>query len=75
MNSKFIQALGNEFVKGAAMVGLATTDEAALIVVDNDLVMTSNISRQLCFSESDMHKTKADTLCSKVKSLFNPNIR
>jgi hypothetical protein len=69
-----LQALGNEFLKGAAMVGVSTHGDAALTVVDNDLVMTSNISRQLCFDESDMHKTKADTLCRKVKEKFNQHI-
>jgi molybdopterin/thiamine biosynthesis adenylyltransferase len=68
-------ALGNEYAKGIAMLGACTHGESSLTVVDNDLVMTSNISRQLCFGESDTHKTKADTLCHKIKELFNPHTR
>ena len=69
------QALGNEIVKGAAMIGLSTSEGSSLIVIDNDFVVTSNLSRQMCFEESDMHAPKADTLCHKVNSFFNSRSR
>lgn len=71
----FIQALGNEIIKGMAMSGMCTREKGVAIVVDNDLIMTSNISRQLCFSENDTHKTKADTLCRKAGAMFNSHMR
>jgi molybdopterin/thiamine biosynthesis adenylyltransferase len=68
-------ALGSEYIKGAAMMGIATEGDCELIVVDNDLVMTSNVSRQLFFTEQDKHKPKATTLCDRVKATLNPDIK
>lgn len=56
------------------MIGLSTLGENS-VVVDHDLVVMSNLSRQVCFGEKELAKEKAISLCNNARSMFNSHIR
>lgn len=80
-NSKILVAgcgaLGNEIIKNLAMVGCGN-----IYVADMDLVEKSNLTRSVLFRKEDEGKSKAETVCKRVKeindeiniSYFNGNI-
>jgi molybdopterin/thiamine biosynthesis adenylyltransferase len=58
-------ALGNEVVKNLAMLGLGY-----VVVVDMDLVETSNLSRSVLFREGDEGKAKAVCAALAAQGIF-----
>ncbi|TFF89595.1 MAG: hypothetical protein EU549_00095 [Promethearchaeota archaeon] len=59
-------ALGCEIAKNLALVGIGK-----MILVDNDTIETSNLSRQMLFKPGDEGKPKAEVAAREIKK-FNP---
>ena len=57
-------ALGNEIVKNLAMVGIGN-----IFVVDMDSIEISNLTRSILFRKEDLGKSKARTICRRVKEI------
>ena len=62
-------AIGNEVVKGLALVGVG-----CVMVVDMDHVAPSNLTRCVLFRDSDVGRPKADVVCERAAEL-NPDSR
>jgi ubiquitin-activating enzyme E1 len=65
-------ALGCEFIKEFALMGLCIDKEATCTVTDNDNIEISNLNRQFLFRREDVHNPKSKTACNVVKRM-NPN--
>jgi len=63
-------ALGCEFLKGFALIGLAC-GEGSLIVTDDDQIEVSNLNRQFLFRSDDVHHSKSERAAADVKAM-NP---
>ena len=61
-----VGATGCEVAKNLALMGVGK-----LILIDNDVVELSNLSRQMLFSDEDIGKPKAPTAAEKLKKM-NP---
>jgi len=59
-------AIGNEVAKNLAMLGVRK-----LVIVDYDLVETSNLSRTVFFEKGDVGKSKAEVLSRKLESNYS----
>jgi ubiquitin-activating enzyme E1 len=57
-------ALGCEFLKNFAMVGLGCGSDGKVTVTDDDVIEKSNLSRQFLFRNWHIHKSKAEVLLS-----------
>ena len=66
-------ALGCEFLKNFALMGIATNNEKKIIVTDNDNIEISNLNRQFLFRKGDVGKSKSKCACQVAKKI-NPNI-
>ena len=64
-------ALGCEFLKNFALMGMATKPGKELIVTDNDNIETSNLNRQFLFRKTDIGHSKSKCACLAVKKM-NP---
>ena len=64
-------ALGCEFLKNFALMGIATKEGKQLIVTDNDNIETSNLNRQFLFRKTDIGHSKSKCACNAVKKM-NP---
>ncbi len=62
-------AIGNEVVKGLALVGVGQ-----VVVVDMDVVAPSNLTRSVLFRASDVGRPKAEVVCERASEL-NPDGR
>lgn len=61
-------ALGNEVLKNLALLGLGH-----ILIVDFDIIESSNLSRAVLFRESDVGRAKAEVAALRVKEL-NPDV-
>lgn len=59
-----VGALGCEVAKNLALMGVGK-----LILIDNDVVELSNLSRQMLFTEDDIGKPKSEMAAQKIKSM------
>jgi len=59
-----VGALGCEVAKNLALMGVGK-----LVLIDNDVVELSNLSRQMLFTEEDIGKYKSEVAARKVKSM------
>jgi ubiquitin-activating enzyme E1 len=64
-------ALGCEYAKAFALMGLACGPNGSVTVTDNDNIEVSNLNRQFLFRQPDVGKSKAATACAKAK-IMNP---
>ena len=64
-------ALGCEFLKNFALMGMSTAKGKNLIVTDNDNIETSNLNRQFLFRKTDIGHSKSKCACEAVKKM-NP---
>ena len=64
-------ALGCEFLKNFALMGMSTKEGKKLIVTDNDNIETSNLNRQFLFRKTDIGHSKSKCACIAVKKM-NP---
>ncbi|EOD41937.1 hypothetical protein EMIHUDRAFT_425780 [Emiliania huxleyi CCMP1516] len=58
-------ALGCEFLKGFAMLGVACGDGGKLAVTDDDIIEKSNLSRQFLFRNHNVGQSKSLSACSR----------
>lgn len=67
-------ALGCEFLKNFALLGVSTREGALVTVTDNDRIEVSNLSRQFLFRESNVGQSKSVAASEAVKK-YNPALR
>jgi len=67
-------ALGCEFLKNFAMMGLACGEHGNIHVTDMDNIEKSNLNRQFLFRDYDIGKMKSQAACLAIKAM-NPKIR
>ena len=67
-------ALGCEFLKNFALMGISNNNGKKVIVIDNDNIEISNLNRQFLFRKGDIGKSKSKCACKEAKlinSSFN----
>ena len=62
-------ALGCEFLKNFALMGISTNNNKNVIVTDDDNIEFSNLSRQFLFRKKDIGKSKSKIACQETKKL------
>ena len=67
-------ALGCEFIKEFALMGISTGKNALTTVTDNDNIEISNLNRQFLFRREDVSQPKSKTACKVVKKM-NPDFK
>lgn len=66
-------ALGCEFLKNFAMMGVGTDEKGLVTLTDDDTIERSNLSRQFLFRNSDVGKSKSEA-AGRAASAMNPDI-
>jgi ubiquitin-activating enzyme E1 len=66
-------ALGCEYLKQFALMGVASAGDGKLTVTDDDTIEISNLNRQFLFRKQHVTKSKAATACSVAKTI-NPSL-
>jgi len=61
-------ALGNEVIKNLALMGVGH-----IFIIDFDNIEAANLSRSVLFRETDNHRSKAEVVAARAKSI-NPQI-
>ena len=64
-------ALGCEFLKNFALMGVSISKGKEVVVTDNDNIETSNLNRQFLFRKNDIGHSKSKRACIAVKKM-NP---
>jgi ubiquitin-activating enzyme E1 len=67
-------ALGCEYVKAMALMGLSCGPNGALTVTDNDNIEVSNLNRQFLFRKNNVGHSKSATACGIAKEM-NPDLK
>lgn len=67
-------ALGCEFLKNLALMGVACGSKGKVIVTDDDVIEKSNLSRQFLFRDWNIGQAKS-TVASSAASFINPNLK
>ena len=67
-------ALGCEYVKALALMGVSCGPNGSVTVTDNDNIEISNLNRQFLFRPADVGKPKSATACAKAKAM-NPDLK
>ena len=67
-------ALGCEFLKNFAMMGIGAADDGMVTLTDDDTIERSNLSRQFLFRNSDVGKSKSEAAAAATKAM-NPAIK
>ena len=62
-------ALGCEFLKTFAAMGISTKIDKKLIVTDNDNIEISNLNRQFLFHKDSIGRSKAEVACESIKKM------
>ena len=66
-------ALGCEYLKNFALMGISCNSNSSITVTDNDNIVTSNLNRQFLFRQSDVGMSKSTCACREAK-IINKNI-
>ncbi len=64
-------ALGCEFIKAFAMMGLGCSPEGRVHNTDNDNIEVSNLNRQFLFRKQNVGHSKSETACA-IGKVMNP---
>ncbi|CAN0902154.1 Ubiquitin-activating enzyme E1 2 [Linum grandiflorum] len=67
-------ALGCEFLKNLALMGVSCGEEGKLIVTDDDAIEKSNLSRQFLFRDWNIGQAKSKVAASAAASI-NPHLK
>lgn len=67
-------ALGCEFLKNFALLGVATGPQGLITVTDNDRIEVSNLNRQFLFREHNVGQAKS-TAASQAALVMNPDLK
>ena len=62
-------ALGCEYLKIFALMGISTDKNSRITVTDNDSIEVSNLNRQFLFNTELIGKSKSECACSAVKAI------
>ena len=62
-------ALGCEFLKNFALMGIACGENGHIFITDNDSIEKSNLNRQFLFRDSDVGQPKSSTAAKAVKAM------
>ena len=62
-------ALGCEYLKNFALMGISTVENCKVTVTDNDNIELSNLSRQFLFRSSDIGQSKSNCACRESKKI------
>uniref|UniRef100_A0A0E0R346 THIF-type NAD/FAD binding fold domain-containing protein n=1 Tax=Oryza rufipogon TaxID=4529 RepID=A0A0E0R346_ORYRU len=68
-------ALGCEFLKNLALMGISCNQNGKLIVTDDDVIEKSNLSRQFLFRDWNIGQPKSTSLDAVVNALDNVTAR
>ncbi|KAI3447815.1 hypothetical protein Pfo_004480 [Paulownia fortunei] len=66
-------ALGCEFLKNVALMGVCCGDGGKLTITDDDVIVKSNLSRQYLFRDWNIGQAKS-TVAASAASLINPRL-
>jgi ubiquitin-activating enzyme E1 len=66
-------ALGCEYLKQFALMGVSSSSKGKLTVTDDDNIEMSNLNRQFLFRKQHVKTSKAETACRVAKTI-NPNL-
>lgn len=66
-------ALGCEYLKQFALMGVSCSDKGKLTVTDDDTIEMSNLNRQFLFRKNHVKQSKAETACNVAKTI-NPKL-
>ena len=64
-------ALGCEFLKTFALMGIATNKNYKITVTDNDNIELSNLNRQFLFDKKSINQCKSKIACEKIREINN----
>ena len=64
-------ALGCEYLKNFALMGISISDKSLITVTDNDNIEQSNLNRQFLFRIADKGKNKSECACREVLKINN----
>ncbi len=64
-------ALGCEYVKAFALMGIGCSAEGKVTVTDNDNIEVSNLNRQFLFRKNNVGSSKSNVACSIAKDINN----
>ncbi|XP_026454052.1 ubiquitin-activating enzyme E1 1-like isoform X1 [Papaver somniferum] len=66
-------ALGCEFLKNLALMGVSCSNQGKLTITDDDVIEKSNLSRQFLFRDWNIGQAKS-TVAASAASSINPNL-
>lgn len=66
-------ALGCEYVKAFALMGIGCSEEGKVTVTDNDNIEVSNLNRQFLFRKNNVGDSKSRVAC-EIASNINPRL-
>ena len=64
-------ALGCEYLKNFALMGISTNKDSVTTITDNDLIEVSNLNRQFLFHKKDIRKPKSKIAAEQAKLMNN----
>lgn len=64
-------ALGCEYIKAFALMGLGCSEEGRVAVTDNDNIEVSNLNRQFLFRKNNVGDSKSKVACQIAKDINN----
>ncbi|KAL7001158.1 E1 ubiquitin-activating protein, partial [Sarracenia purpurea var. burkii] len=67
-------ALGCEFLKNLALMGVSCNSPGKLTITDDDVIEKSNLSRQFLFRDWNIGQAKS-TVAASAAAAINPNLR
>lgn len=62
-------AIGCEYLKNFAMIGLGAGEKGQVVVTDMDLIEKSNLNRQFLFRPADVQKPKSHTAAAAIRRM------
>ena len=66
-------ALGCEFIKQFALMGIGCSNDGLISCTDNDNIEISNLNRQFLFRKGDVEHSKSETAC-RIGWEMNPDL-
>ncbi|XP_044473495.1 ubiquitin-activating enzyme E1 1-like [Mangifera indica] len=66
-------ALGCEFLKNLALMGVSCSNQGKLTITDDDVIEKSNLSRQFLFRDWNIGQAKS-TVAASAAALINPHL-
>lgn len=64
-------ALGCEYIKAFALMGVGCSEEGKVAVTDNDNIEVSNLNRQFLFRKNNIGDSKSRVACQIAKDMNN----